>query len=521
MSSIIYQVRVTSAASESLINYVTQERFDIGSSPHLPVVIREPSVEKTHLTVSCVDNQIWLTDRRSMHGTNVEGKKIATDTPVQYAPGDKIKLGSTQITIQIRMFTEVSDALLEPIRAKGRKQADEIVREAKVQSETLIKSAQKAAQDKAETLKTKILEDVRTEAQAKADARAEEEAAHILADAHREANRIIEEARETEKAIQREAEGDAQKLVADAEADAVARIRDRETKAQAAQSQAQKRAQEIVADASEQAVRILQEAKVKAAQERTQEISGVLSRASAQAEAMTKTARDEAEKILETARVKATEKADAAIEQRKADAEKIVATAHTAAGEIKTRARAEADEMVSKARVEIAELREKAEKESERLVEEARTQAAGEIDRANKETHEINRKAQALEEESRNHITTELEARRTEFEAELDGLRKSELDRIGKVWEIQARMAENRRQHDIDLLTKNLELGLPLLFQGFGKDDLKTDEWSRIFQEVQGIVTRSFPSTARRKDRGSWLTAFFPFKRREIEEKEP
>src|SRR5262245_13011043 len=97
-TGVLYRVRVTHQ-DQIQMAFVPLERFTVGSMPSLPVVLREKSVDKNHLVVSNVDNQIWLTDQ-SVTGTRVNGQMIPTHVPYHYQPGDRIQLGTSEYILQ-------------------------------------------------------------------------------------------------------------------------------------------------------------------------------------------------------------------------------------------------------------------------------------------------------------------------------------------------------------------------------------------------------------------------------------
>ncbi|MBK9038534.1 MAG: FHA domain-containing protein [Bdellovibrionales bacterium] len=96
--------------------YVPLEKFSIGSMPKLPIVLREKGVEKRHLVVSCVQDQIWITDQNTATGTKVNGNLIPSNIPHRYCPGDRITVGESQFSIQIDLYHQVFDEELGPNR---------------------------------------------------------------------------------------------------------------------------------------------------------------------------------------------------------------------------------------------------------------------------------------------------------------------------------------------------------------------------------------------------------------------
>ena len=194
----IYQIRVTSQ-EETRTAYVTMDKFTIGSLPNLPVVIHEKSVDKKHLTVSCVGSQIWITDQQSANGTQINRKVIPTNIPYHYCPGDSITLGNTEHLLQIRVFSPFVDTDLEPNR---------LLTEAKSEYETL----QAKAREEAEGLRTKIKEEadsLRTKIKQEADGlltKAKVDAEALRANARHQAEEIVQIAKEKSENLLKSAE---------------------------------------------------------------------------------------------------------------------------------------------------------------------------------------------------------------------------------------------------------------------------------------------------------------------------
>jgi class 3 adenylate cyclase len=70
------------------------------------LLIDDPIVSRTHLELRLdLDrDQAWLTDR-STNGTRLNGQRIERSTPVTIKPGDRVRLGGTELQFRSRRFT--------------------------------------------------------------------------------------------------------------------------------------------------------------------------------------------------------------------------------------------------------------------------------------------------------------------------------------------------------------------------------------------------------------------------------
>src|SRR5689334_23596571 len=67
----------------------------IGRSRGCGVVLRDPSVSRTHALLSLSGGRATLQDLRSSNGTYVNGRRIDVDTPL--AEGDRVVIGETAL----------------------------------------------------------------------------------------------------------------------------------------------------------------------------------------------------------------------------------------------------------------------------------------------------------------------------------------------------------------------------------------------------------------------------------------
>lgn len=207
----VYQIRVLMQDSVQ-IAYVPMERFVIGSLSSLPIVLRNPTVESQHLVISRVGHQIFLSDSGSRYGTRVNGKPLLSDIPHEYNPGDRIRLGHTDILLEIHLLAEVLPVhkSAEPKTVQTEAQAlpgaqpfdaeqlkNELMAKTQERANQLASKIIKAAQINAAQAAERVRQELVTEAQSQADLivmTAKNEAAAILAEAIQERDKMIAEA---------------------------------------------------------------------------------------------------------------------------------------------------------------------------------------------------------------------------------------------------------------------------------------------------------------------------------------
>lgn len=61
----------------------------------------DPFLSRRHCSVSFVDDELTIVDLRSSHGTVVNGELLKGD-PVELKNGDELKLGETELTVQLK-----------------------------------------------------------------------------------------------------------------------------------------------------------------------------------------------------------------------------------------------------------------------------------------------------------------------------------------------------------------------------------------------------------------------------------
>ncbi len=83
----------------------------VGRAESVPVQLLDRRVSRQHMQIFCErDSGQWRAlDMRSRHGTYVEGRRIADETPL--TDGDEIRVGSTKLVFTVRDFPDRECAL--------------------------------------------------------------------------------------------------------------------------------------------------------------------------------------------------------------------------------------------------------------------------------------------------------------------------------------------------------------------------------------------------------------------------
>lgn len=594
------------------VAYVTSEKFSIGSAPNSPVIIHDKSVEKTHLVITQVDNQIWISDQGTTYGTQVNGKRIEKNVATLYSPGDTLLLGNAAYLLQIHLFTLSqnqkidSEGFLKETRERATKEAEEIIGAAKKrgeehaakvsalhlkrlmeegtkqveaarekfisenqswqqdyqnkailtaqqEAEAILKKAQAEAlalkqeslaisqqsldeskktgmqanllsheqatlhmqrlieqsaelRKRAEGDVTEMLKNMNEqmvekhrEAKRAADALIESsraQAQELLDKARHEGEQRMEESWRSSLQVKQEAQKEASVLfetvLNQAEAKALEHYKSREQRAQRICDEAFERAEKIVQAAHLEVEKISRTQSAQALEERRAQMAKTLSDAAAAGEEIKVAARRDAEKTTETARF---------------DAEEIVARAQDQANEMmrqskqllqETQAGAheESQRLLTQTQEKCTALLRAQERENQRLLEEARASAAAVTVESQSEVKELRRQSEAAEAKWRENAERDLRLRHEQVESELQGLRKAEMERMGLQWTQRLQMMQDKKQQEVQLLLKNIELSLPMVLQNSLGKSISDDNRTLLFQSLSEIIKLAFPNSS-------------------------
>ncbi len=95
---------VTITTSQGVVEKTLEgEALSIGRAPDCSICIRNDNVSRKHLTFVSRDNQVWMEDHESANGTFLNGSKIKPHTLICVAATDKIRLGSSDIQLNVEV----------------------------------------------------------------------------------------------------------------------------------------------------------------------------------------------------------------------------------------------------------------------------------------------------------------------------------------------------------------------------------------------------------------------------------
>jgi hypothetical protein len=216
--------------SKPQVAYVDKKSFTIGSGANADVKVKGMAVESQHLSIK-IDGQQIMVKNQGRATTMVGTYKIPSEAPVEYKPGEGLKLGLSKIVVQVELFKkfteahEESDAIIREAMEKA-KQAEALVatqrqvlaEQNKVAEETSKQAQSKADEIKASALKTKeqILKAAEQDAAA-IKQRAEQEAVRSTNEnnllAEEKAKAILDQAKDQAKEIKKQAQKESDILV--------------------------------------------------------------------------------------------------------------------------------------------------------------------------------------------------------------------------------------------------------------------------------------------------------------------
>tara|TARA_B110001454_G_scaffold219156_1_gene250480 strand:+ start:5161 stop:8385 length:3225 start_codon:yes stop_codon:yes gene_type:complete len=180
---------------------VDDSSFTVGRSLDATIAFGDPDISRIHLIVTLKHDRIWIEDQGSANGTFVNDQKIPAQKTVSVEPGDKVKVGKSEIYLSFNLLEKCfrkeeivrsqlpkdeKDGLLRLIQG-AHAEAQKIVKLAQDSHDKLVKIAEnKAAGIENATLlkQDEILQNASMQSQ------------QILQDAKRKGVGVINEAQE-------------------------------------------------------------------------------------------------------------------------------------------------------------------------------------------------------------------------------------------------------------------------------------------------------------------------------------
>lgn len=83
---------------------VDDNSFTVGRSLDATIAFGDPDISRIHLIVTLKHDRIWVEDQGSANGTFVNGQKIPAQKTVSVEPGDKVKVGKSEIYLSFNLL---------------------------------------------------------------------------------------------------------------------------------------------------------------------------------------------------------------------------------------------------------------------------------------------------------------------------------------------------------------------------------------------------------------------------------
>jgi pSer/pThr/pTyr-binding forkhead associated (FHA) protein len=138
---------------------VDDNSFTVGRSLDATIAFGDPDISRIHLIVTLKHDRIWIEDQGSANGTFINDQKIPAQKTVSVEPGDKVKVGKSQIYLSFNLLEKCfkkedivrsqlpkdeKDGLLRLIQG-AHAEAQKIVKLAQESHDKLIKIAENKA----------------------------------------------------------------------------------------------------------------------------------------------------------------------------------------------------------------------------------------------------------------------------------------------------------------------------------------------------------------------------------------
>lgn len=219
---------------------VDDNTFTVGRSLDATIAFSDPDISRIHLIVTLKHDRIWIEDQGSANGTFVNDQKIPAQKTVSVEPGDKVKVGKSEIYLSFNLLEKCfkkeeivksqlprdeKDGLMRLIQG-AHAEAQKIVKLAQDSHDKLVKIAENksAGIENATLLKQdEILQNASMQSsQIIQDAKrkgvgiineAQEEAQHKVQDIYEKANGYKKEADDYYKHKIEEAQSDAERVL--------------------------------------------------------------------------------------------------------------------------------------------------------------------------------------------------------------------------------------------------------------------------------------------------------------------
>ncbi len=186
---------------------VDDSSFTVGRSLDATIAFGDPDISRIHLIVTLKHDRIWIEDQGSANGTFVNDQKIPAQKTVSVEPGDKVKVGKSEIYLSFNLLEKCfkKEEIVKSQLPKDEKDGLlRLIQGAHAEAQKIVKLAQdshdklvKIAENKAAGIENATL--------LKQD--------EILQNASMQSQQIIQDAKRKGVGVINEAQEDAQKKV--------------------------------------------------------------------------------------------------------------------------------------------------------------------------------------------------------------------------------------------------------------------------------------------------------------------
>ncbi len=163
------QVFIVTVQEGENVDYkiVDDSTFTVGRSLDATLAFSDQNISRIHLIVTLKHNKIWVEDQGSANGTFVNDQKIPSQKTISVEPGDKVKLGKSEIYLSFNLLEKCfkKDEIVKSQLPKDEKESlSRVIQGAHAEGQKIVKLAQeghdkliKIAEQKAVSIENEML----------------------------------------------------------------------------------------------------------------------------------------------------------------------------------------------------------------------------------------------------------------------------------------------------------------------------------------------------------------------------
>lgn len=342
---------------------VDDNTFTVGRSLDATLAFSDPNISRIHLIVTLKHERIWIEDQGSANGTFVNSQKIPAQKTISVEPGDKVKLGKSEIYLSFNLLEKCfkKEEIVKSQLPKDEKEGlMRIIQGAHAEAQKIVKLAQEG-HDKLVKIAENKASNIENASLLKQD--------DILQNASMQASQIVQDAKRKGVGIVNEAQEEAQLKVQDIYSKADVYKEEADTYYKSKIEDAQKDSERILKESENLANKMVEETREKVTVMREiahKELEHLKTKQISDIEEMKRAILSDAEKekelLLQRTERESQKKLDALVkeaeENNRIEREKIILTAENEVERLKT----ESAEEIEKLRDDISALNVEAKK---------------------------------------------------------------------------------------------------------------------------------------------------------------